>query len=197
MKKNKLFLPLLSLIFIAFGSNMTSAQENLQDKKPGFADKLVYGGNFGLQFGSLTLIDLSPVIGYRLTPKLETGLGFTWKYYKYRNYWINPNTGQQYDLKSNIAGGSVYARYHIFKNVFAHTEFEQLRYKYTNYYFNGAVMEKDEQVANITSVFVGGGYRQSFNRNSYFYIMALWNLTEDAMSPYNNPLIRMGVIVGR
>ncbi|MBW6490096.1 MAG: hypothetical protein K0B15_02765 [Lentimicrobium sp.] len=197
MEKTKNFLLLLLLIFVLFQPNFTSAQENQQRNKSAFTEKLVYGGGFGLQFGTLTLIDLSPVIGYRLTPKLETGLGFTYKYYKYKNYWYNPVTGQRYDLKSNITGGSVYAKYHIFENVFAHTEFEQLRYNYTNYHFNGSVMETDKQVADITSVFVGGGYRQRFSQNSYFYIMALWNLTEDAMSPYNNPLIRMGVILGR
>jgi len=195
-KTATLFLFLLSF-FCFLTPEISSAQsENSRDKSR-FTDKLIYGGSFGLQFGSLTLIDLSPVIGYRVTEKFETGLGFTYKYYKYKDYWYDYSTGQTYDLKSNITGGSVYARYHFFENVFAHAEFEQLRYKYTNYYFSGTGIETEKLVADISSVLIGGGYRQRISQNSYFYIMGLWNLTEDAMSPYNNPILRMGVIIGR
>lgn len=195
-KTATLFLILLSF-FCFLSPENSSAQSESSREKSRFTDKLVYGGSFGLQFGSLTLIDLSPVIGYRVTEKFETGVGFTYKYYKYKDYWYDYTTGQSFDLKSNITGGSVYARYHILENVFAHAEFEQLRYRYTNYYSSGAGIEKDKLVADISSVLIGGGYRQRISQNSYFYIMGLWNLTEDAMSPYNNPVLRMGVILGR
>jgi hypothetical protein len=195
-KTATLFLFLLSF-FCFLSPEISSAQSESSREKSRFTDKLVYGGSFGLQFGSLTLIDLSPVIGYRVTEKFETGLGFTYKYYKYKDYWYDYSTGQTYDLKSNITGGSVYARYHFIENVFAHAEFEQLRYNYTSYYFGGTGIEKEKLATDISSVLIGGGYRQRMSQNSYFYIMALWNLTEDAMSPYNNPIFRMGVILGR
>lgn len=176
---------------------MSSAQSNLERNKSPFADKLVFGGGLGLQFGNLTLIDLSPVVGYRLTERLETGIGLTYKYYKYKNYWYDYLTNQSYDLKSHIYGGSVYVRYHVLRNVFIHTEFEQLKYRYTQYYNTGSGPARENHVANISSVFIGGGYKQPISQNSYFFIMGLWNLTETSMSPYNNPILRMGVILGR
>ncbi|KAF5057374.1 hypothetical protein DSECCO2_357530 [anaerobic digester metagenome] len=188
-----LFAPIL-IISSLFSA--ADAQEFSKNKEK-FSDNLFFGGGLGLQFGTLTLIDISPVIGYRFTEKFETGIGLTYKYYKYKDYYIDYYTGTRYDLKSNILGGSVFARYHILDNVFAHTEYESLRYNYTGYYNSGAGLMKEPQTAVINSFFVGGGYRQRISQGSYFYIMALWNLNDDALSPYSNPVLRMGVILGR
>ena len=192
------FLPpmIVILLLSLFNPELGSAQSNFEQNKPSFTDKLVYGGGFGLQFGTLTLIDLSPVVGYRVTDRLETGIGLTYKYYRVKNRWYD-NNGRGYDLKSNIIGGSVYVRYHVLKNVFVHTEFEQLQYRYTQYYNTGLSLERENKTANISSMFIGGGLKQPISQNTYFFIMALWNLTETSMSPYNNPIIRMGVILGR
>ena len=191
--------PMIIILLLSFfNPKLGSAQSNFERNKPPFTDRLVYGGGLGLQFGTLTLVDLSPVVGYRVTERLETGIGFTYKYYKVKDYWYDYSTNQSYDLKSNIIGGSVYLRYHFLKNVFAHAEFEQLQYRYTDYYnIPGIGIEKEKKTANISSVFIGGGYKQQISQGSYFFIMALWNLTEDSMSPYNNPVLRMGVLLGR
>ena len=187
---------ILILFLSLFNPGLGSAQSNFERNKTPFSDKLMFGGGFGLQFGTLTLIDLSPVVGYRVTDRLETGIGLTYKYYRYKNRWYD-NAGQGYDLKSHIYGGSVYVRYHVLKNVFVHTEFEQLKYRYTQYYNTSSGLAREKETANISSLFIGGGLKQPISQNSYFFIMALWNLTETSMSPYNNPIIRMGVILGR
>jgi len=186
-----------SLFFVLFTCNYLHAQLNNNQPKESFTDRLVHGGGLGLQFGTLTLIDVSPLIGYRVSEKFETGIGLTYKYYRYRDYFVDYNTGIAYDLKSNIWGGSIYARYHIIENIFLHTEFEHLRYNYDDYYYTSGAITKDRLAADINSLFVGGGYRQRIAGNSYFYIMALWNLNETVLSPYSNPVIRMGVILGR
>lgn len=191
--------PLVFISLLLTVSTMFSpvrAQE-LSKNKGKFTDNLFFGGGLGLQFGTLTLIDISPVIGYRVTEKFETGIGLTYKYYKYKDYFIDYYSGTRYDLKSNILGGSVFLRYHILDNVFAHTEFESLRYNYTSYYSSGTGLLSEPATAIINSLFVGGGYRQRISQGSYFFIMALWNLNDDALSPYSNPVLRMGVILGR
>ena len=187
----------LLLFTFVFASLSLQAQDYRQTPKARFTDKIFVGGGLGLQFGTLTLIDVSPIIGYRITEKFETGLGFTYKYYRYKDYYIDNYTGIGYDLKSNITGGSIFTRYHIFENVFAHVEFERLRYRYDDYYNTGAGLQSDKITANFNSIFVGGGYRQRISNGSYFFIMALWNINEGALSPYSNPVIRMGMVLGR
>lgn len=184
------------LILLISGINPALSQDNREKNIPNFKDRLIFGGGVGLQFGDYTLIDLSPTVGYRLTPKLETGIGVTYKYFRIKNYFYNYNTGQKFDLKSNIFGGSLYTRYHIFENVFAHVEYERLIYHYNKISFAGGGVSKERSEAVINSFFIGGGYRQRIAGRSYFYIMGLWNLIDDSLSPYSNPVLRMGVALG-
>ncbi|MFA6950262.1 MAG: hypothetical protein WCQ70_06215 [Lentimicrobiaceae bacterium] len=177
-----------------YGQNVLKDQS-----EPGnsFTDRLIYGGSIGLQFGSITLLDFSPVVGYRITPKLEAGIGATYKYYRYKDFYRDQTTGESFDLKSNILGGSVYTRYHFLENFFAHVEYERLRYNYDELYYSGSTMMRQANHVYVNSLFVGGGLSQRISQHSYFYIMALWNLNDDAMSPYSNPVIRMGVLLGK
>ena len=56
----------------------------LEFKDRPFADRLRLGGSFGLSFGAVTNINLSPMAGYELTEKLVAGVGVTGMYYKSR-----------------------------------------------------------------------------------------------------------------
>ncbi|MBV2247693.1 MAG: hypothetical protein KUL83_11045 [Lentimicrobium sp.] len=196
MTKQHSFIILLLLSGLCLSVSTISAQENSRANKPNFKDRLIVGGGIGLQFGDVTLIDLSPTVGYRVTDKLEAGIGITYKYFKIKNYFYDYTTGIKYDLKTNIYGGSLYARYAIIENLFAHIEYERLLYNFTDIYFVSGNVTKSKAQATINSFFIGGGYRQRISGRSYFYIMGLWNLIEDPLSPYSNPVLRMGVGLG-
>ena len=197
MKSFRAFCSLLTFSLLWFTQTHASAQNSDNRPENSFMDRVFFGGGLGLQFGTLTLIDVSPVVGYRITERFEAGLGFTYKYYKYNDYYVDLNTGTSYDLKSDILGGSVFGRYHITESIFAHAEYETLNYRYEDYYSYGGNIMSDKRTAIINSFFIGGGYRQHISEGSYFFIMALWNLNDGGMSPYSNPVLRMGVILGR
>lgn len=182
----------LTVLLLLLFPVIVPAQDDQTAPEYRFSDRLFFGGGLGLQFGTLTLIDISPVVGYRVTEKFETGIGLTYKYYKYKDYYYVGG-----DLKTNIFGGSLFARYHIFENIFAHVEYESLRYHYDDNHGSGSILSSDQSTAVYNSIFVGGGYRQRISQGSYFFMMALWNLNDSAFSPYSNPVLRMGVILGR
>jgi hypothetical protein len=161
-----------------------------------FSERLVYGGNFGLAFGDQTLIDLSPTIGYRLSNQFTIGTGISYKYSQIKDYTLDMNSGKWYDYSSNVIGGSFWARYHIIENVFAHVEVEQLQINYNYTSVNGSEPTKIKDNAGVTSVLVGGGYRQPLGNRVYFNILLLYNLNETDFSPYKNPIIRAGISIG-
>ena len=161
-----------------------------------FSERLVYGGNFGLAFGSQTLIDLSPTIGYRLSSQFTIGTGITYKYSQIKDYTLDMNTSKWYDYSSNVFGGSLWARYHIIENVFAHAELEQLQINYNYTSVEGSVPTKINNNVGVTSILVGGGYRQPIGNRVYFNILLLYNLNETDFSPYKNPIIRAGISIG-
>jgi hypothetical protein len=138
------------------------------------SDKVVLGGNFGLCFGSITNIMLSPNIGYKVLPSLVCGVSATYQYYK----------NSAYNYQENILGASVFSQFHILPQAFLHAEIEELYYKYDGDVNSGGKRWVD-------SYLVGGGYRQQFGERAAINYMILWNLNETSNSIYSNPIIRV------
>lgn len=144
-------------------------------------DRLVYGGNLGLQFGNYTLVDISPIVGYKVTDRLVPAVGITYQY-------INIRFSNNQRYINTIYGYSGILRYYIMDNLFAHGEVTQLNGQWLPW-------QQSERYW-ITGVLVGGGYRQNFGGNFGASITALWNLNPTPEWPYRNPIIRAGIGVG-
>lgn len=183
------------------------SQKTKTGNEKSFSDRITFGGNFGLQFGNATLIDISPNVGYYLRDNVVTGIGLTYKYYRFKDFYKIDN-GQYietYDYKVNMMGGSVFTSYYIksdfveiLNNIFLHAEYEPLLLKFDEYmmdpYLYDIIVNKRSEW--VHSIFVGGGYRQQLGERVFFHILALWNLNESYYTPYENPVIRIGINVG-
>lgn len=208
--KVSLILLFITSGLLSFGQDMNKLKS---EKKP-FKDRLFVGGSLGFGFGSQsTLIDVSPVLGFALTDDLITGLGLTYKYYQFNDYYIDTLNMQYTDFKSNMYGVSVFARYFLTKteipiveNIFLHVEieplifinnFKMMPYQQGNYLdIFGNYYAKEKEQISLTGIFLGGGLRQMISERSYLYIEVLWNFNEELYSPYSNPRIRIGLAVG-
>ncbi|MBI9037538.1 MAG: hypothetical protein JEY97_05335 [Bacteroidales bacterium] len=181
MNKKLLFRIIPVVIISLLFSLNTIAQQNKESNKS-FKDRVFLGGNLGLQFGTITLIEISPLVGYKITDDFSAGLGFTYQYYKDTRF--NP------DYSTNIFGGRIFARYYIYQDFFAHSEIEVLNYD--AYYWPSSYKDN----ITVTNVLVGGGYNQRISQKASASIMILWNLNEDINSLYSNPIFRIGFNVG-
>ena len=164
---------------------MEKVKENkskLKSDKIPFKDRIYFGGNLGLQFGTQTYIDISPLVGYKLTETVSAGVGITYIYYKYKDSYNTYST--------SIYGSRVFGRYLFTNNLFAHAEVELLNMELYDVNIN------DYYRKNIISPFVGGGYIQRFSNNAGLYLLLLFNLNDSAESPYTNPIIRIGFNLG-
>lgn len=177
--KKIIFSALIIYCFLSFNSFGQDVPIKPNEKKAtGFQkDKLFGGGNIGAQFGGITVVNISPIVGYKITPRFAAGVGVTYIYYNYKA--IN--------FSSSIYGGNIFGRLYVLENIFGHAEYEVLNID--SYDFPGTR-------ANIENVYVGGGFRQAIGANSFMNIMALWNINESKYSPYGNPIIRMGFSIG-
>lgn len=68
---------------------VTEKKKDVDFKQLPFIDRLRLGGSFGLSFGTVTNVNLSPMAGYELTEKLVAGVGLTGMYFRSRYYNIN------------------------------------------------------------------------------------------------------------
>ena len=78
--------------------------------------KIFFGGNLGLFFGTVTDIEISPLVGYKIYKGLSAGGGFTYIYYRER-YADNAV------FETNQYGWRVFAMYDIFKKEFSGLKF--------------------------------------------------------------------------
>lgn len=53
-----------------------------EGEKPSLRDRMYFGGNMGFSFGDIVFVDASPLVGYKLTDRFSSGVGFTYRYLK-------------------------------------------------------------------------------------------------------------------
>lgn len=172
--KKIIFISLITLFTIQLSAQYFEKPK----EKPSFRDKLFFGGGLGLQFGSITYIEVSPIIGYKITERFHSGLGFSYSYLKYNDYTPTINF--------SAYSGSLFTRFFITESIFAYAEAEALNTEVPN--LSTAMWERKW----IESYFIGGGYFQRIGQRSGVYILVLWNLNETEDSPYTNPVMRIG-----
>jgi hypothetical protein len=180
-------------ILLVFSFSALHAQDTIKSppKKPKHNDilsRMDFGGYLGLQFGSVTIINIAPLASYRITEKFYAGLGLTYMYYKDNRYVPT------FSLSSY--GGSIFAGYFIWKDLFAQIEYAPLYIPdYYDYYAPPLpTMEKPAPWAH--DIYLGGGYRQWIGDKAFVNLMVLFNINETEFSPYSNPIIRIGFGAG-
>jgi hypothetical protein len=191
--KHSFLLIVLSTICLGiFGQVEETIKEGKKEnkEKSPFSERLVFGGDIGLSFGSITYIKLAPVVGYRITNRLTAGVGPIYIYESYKNY----------DLKTSTYGGKAVASFTILRgsslpaiaglgDVVLHAENEVINIEpyYTNgsyYYFGNRLW--------IDNVLLGGGITQYIGSKFGVSIFILWDVTQNYYSPYSNPIFKFG-----
>ena len=170
------------LIFSSF--SIVSAQK-VREEIPPLRERIFFGGNFGLQFGTITDIQISPVIGLWVLPRLAVAVGPDYRFYKDR-----------YD-RTNIYGGKGYMQFVVIKDInsflpigantgiLLHVEDEVLSLE-SSFWKNPPVFSKRFY---INTVLAGGGISQQIGRRSSLNIMILWALNDSGYAVYSNPEI--------
>jgi hypothetical protein len=151
--------------------------------------RLFIGGGLGFGISSYsTSLMVAPEVGYRLSPSFDVGSRLIYTYYRYNDDILKYST--------NNYGLAFYTRYYLFffRDLFLHAEYEALNYERVYLDYNFQVDHKER--IWVSSLFVGGGYRQWIGNTAFIGITVLWNLLDDIDSPYSNPIFRIGVGVG-
>lgn len=172
-----------SLFILCTGTFHSFAQDTTMTRKhppkKNFWDKTFIGGNLGLQFGTVTFADVSPLVGYKFNEKISAGIGVTYQYYHYKDRY--------YDFETNVYGGRVFGRYNFTDYLFGHLEYEYLNLEAFDFY---------RRRVDVGSLMAGAGYVQHISNNSGIVAMVLYNFTESVYTPYQNPIIRIGFVIG-
>jgi outer membrane protein assembly factor BamA len=149
------------------------------------SDKIFFGGGAGFSLSSnQTNITVTPMIGYKITQRLMSGVSGTYQYVKIK----------QPSRTVNNYGGSLFSIYQLNSFLFAQAEYERLSFEY----FTDPFFEQRTR-STYNSMLVGLGTFSSLGGRSSFWLTAMYNLLYDSNEPgpYNSPwVIRAGVGVG-
>jgi len=152
-------------------------------KKESPAYRLFLGGGIGGGYSTYSShIQMTPVFGYRITPKVQIGTNLTYLY-----QWSKDLAGNKYN--SNIYGGSLFLRYIFWKFLYVQAEYEIL--SVPDYYSTDASARR-----TVKSPFAGLGFIQVLSERSFFTVSVLHDFLNDKYSPYSNPLIRVSFAFG-
>lgn len=189
MKRSVKFYVLLLIIALFICNTGIYAQNRKTEEKLSPKDRIFFGGNIGLQIGTITQIEIAPLVGYRITPRLAAGLGIKYEYYKENTYFAN--------FETHIYGGRIFSNYLFIKDLnnviplgfngglFVQGEYEALNLETRIFDVLNEYPGQDRFW--LHSVLVGGGLRIPAGERASI------NLNESANTPYSNPIIRFGV----
>lgn len=181
-KKSPGVVRLVLLIMLVFFLMPALANDNdeidVQDLS--HKERIFVGGYLGLQIGSYTFVEVSPIVGYRLTNRIDAGIGSTYQY----------SRGYLQDSGTHTFGGSGFARFSILPQVFLHGEYELL-----NLETPLALNEQEDDRMWEENYFLGAGYRVRVGEKAFFNLMVLYNFNQDSHVYFQNPVYRFSVEV--
>lgn len=166
------------LLFFAVSSPAFSQYRQPGRGSGGLADRIYFGGGGGFSGGTNYVnLSVSPLIGYKITDRLSTGLQITYQYVKF------------YDANVSNYGGGPFLRFNLTDRLFTYSQYE-----YMNFGTNVS-----EERFDFNSLFVGLGYSEPVGDKVAFNITALYNLLyrDGSNSPYQSPFVfRVGIVAG-
>lgn len=205
------FLSLLAVSATAqqvYNSSGRRGNSGRPKQKGGFdASRVIFGGGVVLNFGQVTAIGASPILGYRISNRFAAGIGLAYQYVRVKDEVVlYDQAGQQqgYPLKQSFVAPSVWGRFLFSQRFFAHTELEAdiQTYRYYDYdrdYTSSTFGRPKQFKEQYTSPawLVGLGYRMPVASNSSLVALVLYDVIQDQYSPYRRRLdFRIGFNVG-
>jgi hypothetical protein len=177
-----------TIILIILNSSVASIDgQNVRQEVPPLRERMFFGGSFGLQFGTLTNIQVAPIVGLWVLPRLAVAAGPDFTYYKY------------YDDETTMYGAKGYAQFVILKDlnnvlpvgihtgIFIHLEDELLSLESADWQVPPYASDR----FTVNTLLLGGGLSQQLGRRSFMNIMILWALQDSGYPIYDNPEIRI------
>jgi hypothetical protein len=174
---------LITACLFAFLGSVAFAQDEEPERKGFDRDKLFFGGNFGLAFGSAsTLVNVSPQVGYRFNRYFAAGAGVNFIYSSYKYSY----TGASYDYQEQygVTGLNVFGRFYPIDFLFVQAQ-PEANYVWGKYHFYNGEPDVKMDSKIVPSVLGGVGGAIPMGRGA-FIIMVQYDLLQQTMSPYGN-----------
>jgi hypothetical protein len=187
---------ILVLLFASFafanGINSLTEEGTTENtiNPPAAESRWYYGGNIGFNFwNDYFYPGIYPLVGYKVTPQLSLGAKVGYAYISDDRY--EPLLA----LNTSNYGGSIFSRYRIIPQLYAHAEFAYWSYENA---INITSQGYETERVWVPYLLLGGGYSQNIGSNVWIFTEVLFDVINDENSPYESgdPFVSFGVGVG-
>ncbi|MGP8216014.1 MAG: hypothetical protein ACLQQ4_10655 [Bacteroidia bacterium] len=152
-----------------------------------FWNNVSIGSGFGLQFGTLTYVGLSPLFNYHIFDVIEIGIGPVYQY-------INISEQGYGSYSSTTYGGRISASYFLpgrLSMLYLHAEYDIMNVP-DNYSIFSNITRATEEFP-----LAGIGLRRPIGEKSFYYIVFSYNFNNSLLSPYfSQPVMEAGFDFG-
>jgi len=164
----------------ASGSGQTSTTT-----PPAAPKKLFFGGGIGFGYGDISWLEVWPVVGYRLSKSVTTGVEFL--------YRVREDDRYAEDLNASDYGVSPFLRLNLMRGIFVQAEYEYVSYEYLD---TGLSTQRDD----YDSLLLGVGFSRPMGGHAAFVVSTFYNFSysdNDLYGPYDSPwIVNAGVGFG-
>ncbi len=179
---------LLLASFLLFSESSYAQRED--SDTPSIRERMFYGGGLGLQFGTVTDIEVSPLVGIWLRPRWAVAAGPEYTYYK------DPANS------TSIYGVTTYIQFVFIKDFnsvipiglhygfYLHAENDLLNLE--SAYWKDTPYTSQRFFTDIP--LAGIGISQPVGRKSSINLTVLWPLSESEYVVYSNPELKLSFI---
>lgn len=179
---------LLVSILLVLSVVGVNAQYLEKEPPPSPVQRIFFGGNLDMAFGSITQISLSPEVGYRISNRLSAGVGIDYMFVY----------SEEYSFKGSIFGGNVFASFTMIKSIgklipFFRTDMGILLYGQFSYTNMGRFYTalSGEEPMWIASPMLGLAFQVPIGQRSYMVLSVMYNFNETLYSLYSNPVVKV------
>ncbi len=188
INNKKLLNRIVSLfICLVIASLSVISGQDTREEAPPIRERIFFGGSMGLQFGTITDIQVAPMIGLWVLPRVAVAVGPNYRYYK------DPVN------QTALYGGNAYLQYVVVRDIgsviplgihfgiFLHLEDELLS-------LESAFWDPYNPAGGrfaLNTVLAGAGISQPLGARSSVNLMFLWALNDSGYGLYSSPEIRV------
>ncbi|HYF30294.1 MAG TPA: hypothetical protein VD993_04190 [Chitinophagaceae bacterium] len=179
---------IMCLIVCALALSVRAQDEEEETKKGFDKEKLFFGGNFGLGFGSnQTNINVSPQVGYRFNDYFAAGTGINFIYVSYKYEWLLPS----YKENFGVAGLNIFGRVYPIRFIFAQIQ-PELNYVWgKRKYDSGEEFKLDSKF--VPSLLAGAGAAIPMGGRGAMLVMVQYDILQRPLNPYGkNAFLSIG-----
>lgn len=177
----------MCLLLAALALTVRAQDEEGEEPKKGFdKEKLFYGGNFGLGFGSTqTSINISPQVGYRFNKYLAAGAGVNFVYASYKYEWLG------YRENYGVAGLNIFGRVYPIPYILLQLQ-PEANYVWGKVKYNGGAEDAiDSRI--VPSLLGGAGAAIPMGQRGALLVMVQYDILQRYLNPYGKkPFLTIG-----